>query len=133
MSVGTPRRMKMTCRCPAIQKKDRLLLQRAGSEVVFYLVPRACRGVGPGYPKAPHTVASFRLEAEHATETLSKWISHQPAAYEGCIMDVVFPHCAGLDVHKNRITACRVSPDPTGQNADGVMEVRDFGTLPIEL
>ena len=48
-------------------------------------------------------------------------------------MDVVFPHCAGLDVHKKRITACRVSPDPTGQNADGVMEVRDFGTLTIEL
>ena len=48
-------------------------------------------------------------------------------------MDVVFPHCAGLDVHKKRITACRVSPDPTGQNADGVMEVQDFGTLTIEL
>jgi transposase len=48
-------------------------------------------------------------------------------------MDVVFPHCAGLDVHKKRITACRVSPDPTGQNADGVMDVQDFGTLTIEL
>jgi len=48
-------------------------------------------------------------------------------------MDVVFPYCAGLDVHKKRITACRVSPDPTGQNADGVMDVRDFGTLTIEL
>ena len=48
-------------------------------------------------------------------------------------MDVVFPHCAGLDVHKKRITACRVSPDPTGQHADGVMEVQDFGTLTIEL
>ena len=48
-------------------------------------------------------------------------------------MDVVFPHCAGLDVHKKRITACRVSPDPTGQHADGVMDVQDFGTLTIEL
>jgi len=48
-------------------------------------------------------------------------------------MDVVFPHCAGLDVHKKRITACRVSPDPTGQDADGVLEVQDFGTLTIEL
>ena len=50
-----------------------------------------------------------------------------------CVMDVVFPHCAGLDVHKKRITACRVSPDPTGQEADGVMEVQDFGTFTIEL
>jgi len=48
-------------------------------------------------------------------------------------MDVVFPHWAGLDVHKKRITACRVSPDPTGQDADGVMEVQDFGTLTLEL
>ena len=48
-------------------------------------------------------------------------------------MDVVFPHCAGLDVHKKRITACRVSPDPTGQEADGVMDVPDFGTFTIEL
>ena len=44
-------------------------------------------------------------------------------------MDVVFTHCAGLDVHKKRITACRVSPDPTGQEADGLMDVQDFGTL----
>jgi transposase len=48
-------------------------------------------------------------------------------------MDVVFTHCAGLDVHKKRITACRVSPDPTGQEADGLMDVQDFGTLTIEL
>ena len=48
-------------------------------------------------------------------------------------MAVVFPHCAGLDVHKKRITACRVSPDPTGQDADSVLEVQDFGTLTIEL
>jgi hypothetical protein len=47
-------------------------------------------------------------------------------------MDVVFPHCAGLDVHKKRITACRVSPDPTDQEADGVMDVQDFGTFTIE-
>jgi hypothetical protein len=48
-------------------------------------------------------------------------------------MDVVLPHCAGWDVHQKRITACRVSPDPTGQDANGVLEVQDFGTLTIEL
>ena len=48
-------------------------------------------------------------------------------------MDVVLTHCAGLDVHKKRITACRVSPDPPGQEADGLMDVHDFGTLTIEL
>jgi hypothetical protein len=47
-------------------------------------------------------------------------------------MDVVFPPWAGWDVHQKRSTACRVSPDPTGQDADGVLEVQDFGTVPSE-
>jgi transposase len=48
-------------------------------------------------------------------------------------MDVLFTHCAGLDVHKKTVMACRVTPDPTGQQADGILEVKEFGTLTIEL
>jgi transposase len=48
-------------------------------------------------------------------------------------MDVVFTHGAGLDVHKKRVMACRVTPDPTGQQADGIMEVKEFGTLTRDL
>jgi transposase len=48
-------------------------------------------------------------------------------------MDVIFTHCAGLDVHKKRITACRVTPEPTGQPADGLLELRDFGTMTADL
>ena len=48
-------------------------------------------------------------------------------------MDVVFTHCAGLDVHKKTVMACRVTPDPPEQQADGLMEVREFGTLTIDL
>jgi transposase len=48
-------------------------------------------------------------------------------------MEVIFTHCAGLDVHKKRITACRAIPDPTGQQADGLVELKDFGTLTSEL
>jgi hypothetical protein len=50
MSLGTPRRMKMTFIAAEPQSRSRDSLQKAGSEVVFYLVPRACRGVGLGYP-----------------------------------------------------------------------------------
>ena len=46
---------------------------------------------------------------------------------------MVFPYCAGLDVHKQQVTACRVHPDPSGQEPDGIMEVREFGTLTIAL
>jgi transposase len=48
-------------------------------------------------------------------------------------MDVVFTHCAGFDVHKKTVMACRVTPDPTGQQADGIMEVKEFGTLTRDL
>ena len=48
-------------------------------------------------------------------------------------MDVVFTHCAGLDVHKKTVMACRVTPDPMGQQVDGIMEVREFGTLTRDL
>jgi transposase len=48
-------------------------------------------------------------------------------------MDVIFTHCAGLDVHKKTVMACRVTPDPTGQQADGLMELREFGTMTQDL
>jgi transposase len=48
-------------------------------------------------------------------------------------MDVVFTHCAGLDVHKKTVMACRVTPDPTGQQADGIMELQEFGTMTRDL
>jgi transposase len=48
-------------------------------------------------------------------------------------MDVVLTHCAGLDVHKKSITACRIVPDPTGQAPEGVAALQTFGTMTIEL
>jgi transposase len=48
-------------------------------------------------------------------------------------MDVVFTHCAGLDVHKKTVTACRVTPDPSGQQANGILELKEFGTMTADL
>jgi transposase len=48
-------------------------------------------------------------------------------------MDIVFTHGAGVDVHNKSVTVCRVIPDPTGQSAEGQMEVKAFGTLTIAL
>ena len=48
-------------------------------------------------------------------------------------MDVVFTHCAGLDVHKKSVTACRLVSDSTGQTPEGVAELRTFGTMTREL
>jgi transposase len=44
-------------------------------------------------------------------------------------MDVVCTHGAGLAGHQKTVMACRLTPDPLGQQADGRMEVRAFGTL----
>ena len=48
-------------------------------------------------------------------------------------MDVIFTHGAGLDVHKKTVMACRVRPDATGQQADGRMELQEFGTMTRDL
>jgi transposase len=48
-------------------------------------------------------------------------------------MDVIFSHCAGLDVHKKTVMACRVMSVPTGQQADGRMELQEFGTMTRDL
>jgi transposase len=48
-------------------------------------------------------------------------------------MDVIFTHCAGLDVPKKSITACRIVPEPTGHAVEGLIDVRQFGTMTIEL
>ena len=44
-------------------------------------------------------------------------------------MDVLFTSGAGLAVHQKTVMACRATPDPCGQQADGLMEAREFGTL----
>jgi transposase len=48
-------------------------------------------------------------------------------------MDVIVTHCAGLDVHQKTVMACRVTPDPTGRQADGVMELKACGTMTVDL
>lgn len=48
-------------------------------------------------------------------------------------MEVVFPYCAGLDVHKKRVTACRLVSESTGQVPEGVAELQTFGTMTHEL
>ena len=48
-------------------------------------------------------------------------------------MDVIFTHCAGLDVHKKTVMACRITPDSTGQQAEGLVELKEFGTMTVDL
>jgi transposase len=45
-------------------------------------------------------------------------------------MEVVYERCAGLDVHKRTVVACRVTPDERGAPRP---ELRTFGTMTDEL
>jgi hypothetical protein len=44
-------------------------------------------------------------------------------------MAVVLTHGAGLEVQTKTVMACRVVPDPLSPQANGLIEVQEFGTL----
>src|SRR5262245_57839154 len=76
-------------------------------------------------------VAIFPGEAEPAREPLGMGYPASPLCRRW-MLEVIFTHGAGVDVHQQRITACRVLPDPTDQPADGLMERQDCGTVTRE-
>ena len=41
-------------------------------------------------------------------------------------MEIVYSHCAGLDVHKKTVVACCITPDAQGRPQ---VETRTFGTM----
>ncbi|MBC7334841.1 MAG: transposase, partial [Clostridia bacterium] len=45
-------------------------------------------------------------------------------------MEVIFEHCCGLDVHKETVTACLISPSPDGKPQK---EIRTYGTMSDDL
>src|SRR5438552_7836579 len=45
-------------------------------------------------------------------------------------MQILYPCCAGLDVHKNNVVACRIITAPDGQQR---IEIRTFTTLTPDL
>jgi len=45
-------------------------------------------------------------------------------------MDILYPRCAGLDVHKKNVVACRITPDAAGKS---VLQIRTFSTMTGDL
>ncbi len=45
-------------------------------------------------------------------------------------MDVVYPRCAGLDVHKRTVVACVIVPGPKGKPQK---KISTFGTMTDDL
>ena len=45
-------------------------------------------------------------------------------------MDVIYTHCAGLDVHKKTVVVCCMTPGPKGEK---MVEQRTFGTMTADL
>src|SRR5438094_427964 len=45
-------------------------------------------------------------------------------------MEVIYPRCAGLDIHKKTVVACRIVPGPGGRPEK---QIRTFGTMTADL
>ena len=45
-------------------------------------------------------------------------------------MEVVYPRCCGLDLHKRIVVACRIVPGPRGKPQK---EIRTFSTMTADL
>lgn len=78
-------------------------------------------------------VATSRLGGAPALERLDTWGSCQPLCHGGCAMDVILTPGAGLDVPQKAVVACRVTPDPTGQQAAGIVAVQTCGTMTCDV
>jgi transposase len=68
-------------------------------------------------------------EAKHVEQFLLLRCPRQPLQKE-TIMELVHTHCAGLDVHKKTVVACRITPDA---NARPQRQTRTFATMTRDL
>lgn len=81
----------------------------------------------------PTGIAICRLRKESTRGSF--WIRGHPPGRRDRVLEViatevVYPRCAGLDVHKRLVVACRIVPGERGQPAK---ELRSFGTTTREL
>lgn len=74
-------------------------------------------------------VASCPWAVEHTTSTLEIEVTRKPHRLWNGVMDVVFTHGAGSDMHQETVMARLVTPDPRRQQADGPIEVWEFDML----
>jgi transposase len=65
---------------------------------------------------------------KHEDQTLrfASTLLGRPCTKEGLIMDVIYPRCCGVDVHKREVVACVVSSGPDGAPSKAI---RAFGTM----
>src|SRR3712207_295683 len=68
---------------------------------------------------------------KHAHQTHGRWApATRPYLPKEAMMEVVYPRCCGLDLHKRLVVACLIVPGP-----DGTLhkEMRTFGTMTDDL
>src|SRR3954471_19052959 len=106
----------------------------AGTEVGLSMVPRARVLVGPGVPRAPQIAAPARPVSASFRFRGMGTPRQRPTAWRR-LMEVLYPRCAGLDVHARSVTACvRIAsgPDVTYQHRTvptttrGLLELADW-------
>src|SRR5438093_8198700 len=102
---------------------------RRRSEVVFSLGRRPSNETGPGHPSDPATVTTARAGSTQGNVT-TRPVSAAAGPSGVATMDVLYPCCAGLDVHKDSVYACVRRVGPGGAVRE---TVQVFGTMTPEL
>src|SRR5438552_1835313 len=102
---------------------------RRRSEVVFSLGRRPRNETGPGHPSAPGTVTTARAGSTQGNVT-TRPVSAAAGPSGVATMDVLYPCCAGLDVHKDSGYASVRRVGPGGAVRE---TVKVFGTMTPEL
>ena len=78
----------------------------SGTRSASLLVPRARSVVGPGALRAPRIVATGRKPRSTTSRLRRRGLLPAPLIMEEDAMEVLYPRCAGLDVHKDTVVAC---------------------------
>jgi hypothetical protein len=79
----------------------------SGTEVGLYLVPRTRMSVGPAALTSTPYCRLGSCAPEHAFQSSMTWAARRCRRDMEAIMDVIYPRCAGLDVHKQTVVAVR--------------------------
>src|SRR5947209_20210666 len=109
---------------------------RRRSEVVFSLGRRPRNETGPGHPSDPATVTTARAGSTQGNVT-TRPVSAAAGPSGVATMDVLYPCCAGLDVHKDSVYACvrpgglggagREAGEGSGTMTPGLLQLAELG------
>src|SRR5512132_172159 len=127
-----PRWMNMVLGSPASRTDGRILPIGRVTRSSTRWCGEPDEPLDPESLQAPRMVATSRRGGAPARSSRVLGVSRQPLDDGRGAMDVLCTHGAGLAVHKQTVRACRVPPDPTGEQAAGILALKALGAMSVD-